>query len=80
MAEFSIDIVSPASFESLAAEISFASQLLCRIDRERTDGELEIEFFHLARILEADAKMKFSLPSFLSVVEDACAELRGVPS
>ncbi|MFL9584415.1 hypothetical protein [Stenotrophomonas sp. AB1(2024)] len=80
MTRFSVDFVSPTSFESLAAEISFESQLLCRIDQERVDGVPEIEFFHLTRILETDVKMKFSLPDFLKVIEDACSDLRQIPS
>lgn len=80
MDKFSIDFVSPTSFNTLAAEISFESQILCRIDQERIDGVLEIEFFHLTRILDADVKMRFSLSDFLKVVEDACADLRGIAS
>lgn len=75
MRGFSIDYVSPMNFESLAAEISFNSQLLCRIDQERVDGVLEIEFFHLTRAIEAGVEMKFSLPEFLKVVEDTCSDL-----
>lgn len=80
MTGFSIDYVSPMDFESLAAEISFNSQLLCRIDQERVDGVLEIEFFHLTRAIEAEVKMKFSLPEFLKIVEDTCSELRATSS
>jgi len=80
MEKFSIDFVSPMSFNSLAAEISFESQILCRIDQERVDGVFEVEFSHLTRILNADVNMKFSLPDFLKVVEDACSELRGIAS
>jgi len=75
MTGFSIDYVSPMDFESLAAEVSFDSQLLCRIDQERGDGVLEIEFFHLTRAIERDVKMKFSLPEFLKVIEETCSDL-----
>jgi hypothetical protein len=80
MDKFSIDVVSPMSCNSLAAEISFESQILCRIDQERVDGVLEVEFFPLTRILNADVRMKFSLPDLLKVVEDACSDLRGIAS
>ncbi len=80
MTGFSIDYVSPTNFESVAAEISFNSKLLCRIDQERVDGVLEIKFFHLTRAIEADVEMKFSLPEFLKVVEDTCSDLRAISS
>jgi hypothetical protein len=80
MTNFSVDFVSLNNFESLAAEISFRSQILCRIDRERRDGVLEVEFFHLGRRLKFDVRMKFPLPEFLSVVEEACSEPRQIPS
>lgn len=79
MANFSVDFVSPVDFESLAAEVSFESQLLCRIDMERQDGVFEIEFFHLTRILASDVKMKFSLAEFLSVIEQVSSDLRQIP-
>lgn len=80
MTDFSVDFVSLNNFESLSAEISFRSQILCRIDRERRDGVLEVEFFHLARTLEFDVRMIFPLPDFLGVVEEVCSELRQIPS
>jgi len=48
---------------------------LCRIDQERGDGVLEIEFFHLTRAIEPDVKMKFSLEEFLKVIEETCSDL-----
>ena len=80
MTGFSIDFVSPARFNSLAAEISFESQILCRIDKEREDGVFEIEFFHEARLLGAEVKMKFSVQDLLKVVDQACADLRDIPA
>jgi hypothetical protein len=79
MSGFSVDFVSPAKFNSLAAEVSFESQILCRIDKERADGALEIEFFHETRLLGVDPKMKFPIKDFLEVVEQACTELRNIP-
>lgn len=79
MTNFSIDFVSPPTFDSLAVEVSFCSQLLCRIDRERQDGALEVEFFHLARALGDEVTMKLSLAEFLQVVEHASAELLAIP-
>jgi len=79
MTNFSIDFVSPPTFDSLAVEVSFCSQLLCRIDRERQDGALEVEFFHLARVLRDEVTLKFSLADFLQVVEHASAELLAIP-
>lgn len=79
MTGFSIAFVSPPSFDSLAVEVSFQSQLLCRIDRERQDGALEVEFFHLARVLKDDVTMKFPLSEFLQVIERASADLLAIP-
>lgn len=78
MANFSIDFVSPTGAESLAAEISFEGQLLCRIDRERHDGVLEIEFFHLSRVLASQVTMKFSLPEFLAVIDEVRSDLQQI--
>lgn len=79
MGKFSIDFVSPANAESLAAEISFEGQLLCRIDRDRHEGVLEIEFFHLSRVLASEVTMKFPLSEFLSVVEQVRSDLQQIP-
>lgn len=79
MEKFSIDFVSPANAESLAAEISFDDQLLCRIDRDRHDGALEIEFFHLSRVLASEVTMKFPLLEFLSVLDQVRSDLQQIP-
>lgn len=80
MGSFSTDFVSPTNFDSLAVEISYDSQILCRIDRESADGALEIEFFHKARLLADDVNMKFPVLEFLRAVEEACVDLREIPS
>ena len=78
MGSFSTDFVSPTNFDSLAVEISYDSQILCRINRESADGTLEIEFFHEARLLADDVNMKFPVLEFLSAVEEACVDLREI--
>lgn len=80
MVRFSTDFVSPTNFDSLAVEISYDSQILCRIDMERADGTLEIEFFHEKRLLAHDVSLKFSVVDFLRAVEDACVSLREIRS
>ena len=76
MKEFSVDFVSPASFAFLAAEVSFQSQIVCRIDMERSDGTLQIEFFHEARLLDPTVSMKFPLSDFMRVIEQVRVDLR----
>lgn len=76
MGAFSIDFVSPASYENLAVEISFNGQLLCQISREREDGVLEVEFFHDYRMLDVEVPLKFSIHDFLLVFNQACDDLK----
>lgn len=80
MGSFSTDFVSPTNFDSLAVAISYDSQILCRIDKERADGVLQIEFFHEARLLAHDVTMKFPVLEFMCAVEQACIDLREIPS
>lgn len=75
MNAFTVDFVSPVTFEGLAAEISFNGQLLCRVDRERPDGALDVEFFHEHRFLERDARLKFPVSDFLQIFNEVCDEL-----
>lgn len=76
MNAFTIDFVSPVSYESLAVEISFNGQLLCQINKERGDGALEVEFFYGYRLLEAEVLLKFPVSDFLLVFNQACDELK----
>lgn len=73
---FTVDFVSPVTFEGLAAEISFGGQLLCRVDKERKDGALEVEFFHGYRLLQAQVRLKFPAIDFLQVFNEVCEELK----
>lgn len=76
MNAFSIDFVSPASYENLAVEISFSGQILCRISTERSDGILEVEFLHDHRMLSAEVLLKFPIKDFLVVFNQACDDLK----
>lgn len=79
MGRFSLDFVSPADFEQIAAEISFSGQLLCRIDREGSDRELRITFFPDLRLENLSADMRFPLRDFLAIVSEVCADLKNIP-
>ena len=71
---FTVDFVSPVDFDFLAAEISYRGQIVCRVTNERDDGELEVDFFYLAR----DPLEPITVPfqELLKLLTDVGSELR----
>jgi hypothetical protein len=74
MNKFTVDFVCPGRYEYLAAEISFDRQIVCRINCEREDGELMIEFFFDYR--DKLDPIEFPLSDFLGLVNSLSSELR----
>ncbi len=74
--DFHIDFFSDSQYEMMTAEISFKGQILCQINKDKGDENLEIEFFHESRILQEEVKMKFDLVEFEKMLVVARCELK----
>ncbi|HYG06526.1 MAG TPA: hypothetical protein VD865_08945 [Stenotrophomonas sp.] len=76
MTNFSVDFVSPVEYENLAAEVSYAGQLLCRIRTERPDFELELEYFFDFRLPVVPLVIPFA--EFMELVSEVAEEVRAL--
>lgn len=65
--------------EHLMAEISFAGQRLCIIEKEHGNENMEIEFLTDLYVLPESVQMKFRLSDFESAIRTARAELAKCP-
>lgn len=79
MKEFDIDFVSDTNHEHLMAEISFAGQRLCILNKEHGNENMEIEFLTDLYILPESVQMKFKLSDFESAIRTAREELSKCP-
>lgn len=73
---FEITFFSDSKYEEITAEISYKDQILCQLNKDKGPNNIEIEFFSDARILSEQDAMKFSLNSFLQILEEATEELK----
>jgi hypothetical protein len=65
--------------EHLMAEISFAGQRLCILEKELGNENMEIEFLTDLYVLPESVRMKFRLSDFEGVIRTAREELAKCP-
>lgn len=68
---FDISYFSDSNYEELTVEISFKEQLLCQLNKDKGTSAIEIEFFADMRLLPTNVAMKFSLDSFMEVLQES---------
>ncbi|WP_241597704.1 hypothetical protein [Rosenbergiella epipactidis] len=73
---FEITLFSDSQYEEITAEISYKDQILCQLNKDNGPNNIEIEFFSDARLLAEQNAIKFSLNSFLQILEEASKELK----
>lgn len=73
---FEITLFSDSQYEEITAEISYKDQILCQLNKDNGPNNIEIEFFSDARLLAEQNAIKFSLNSFLQILEEASEELK----
>lgn len=73
---FEITFFSDSKYETITAEISYKDQIVCQLNKDKGPDNIEIEFFSDARMLAEQNAMKFSLSSFLQILEEAMEELK----
>ncbi len=75
MKDFSIDFFSDSKYTKMTAEISFEGQILCQVNKDKGNNNMEIEFFHDQRVLQRDVTMKFPVADFLETLKAVTEDL-----
>ena len=73
--DFSIDYLSDTQYEKITIEISYKEQILCQLNKDKGNDNIEIEFFHESRILPDQVIFKFPLEEFISLLNELKQDL-----
>jgi hypothetical protein len=73
--DFSIDYLSDTEYEMITIEISYKEQILCQLNKDKGNDNIEIEFFHESRILADQVIFKFPLEEFISLLNELKQDL-----
>ncbi|MEQ4923745.1 hypothetical protein [Proteus hauseri] len=73
---FEITFFSDSKYEEITVEITYDSQILCQLNKDKGINEIEIEFFSDAKILSEENPMKFKLSDFLEILNEAVDDLK----
>lgn len=67
---FCVDYFSDTKYEKITIEISYKDQVLCQLNKDKGDDNIEIEFFHEFRELPKEVALKFPLDEFICLLNE----------
>ena len=73
--DFSIDYLSDTEYEMITIEISYKEQILCQLNKDKGNDNIEIEFFHESRRLADQVIFKFPLEEIISLLNELKQDL-----
>ncbi|ODI96653.1 hypothetical protein BFR91_03425 [Acinetobacter pittii] len=73
--DFSVDYFSDTRYEKITIEISYKNQILCQLNKDKGNDNIEIQFFHEWRILPDQVIFKFPLEEFISLLNELKQDL-----
>lgn len=68
--EFSVDYFSDTKYKKITLEISYKGQILCQLNKDKGDDDIEIEFYYDFRELPINVEFKFPLDEFITLLNE----------
>lgn len=73
--DFNVDYFSDTRYEKITIEISYKNQILCQLNKDKGNDNIEIQFFHEWRILPNQVIFIFPLEEFISLLNELKQDL-----
>lgn len=73
--DFNVDYFSDTRYEKITIEISYKNQILCQLNKDKGNDNIEIQFFHEWRILPDQVIFIFPLEEFISLLNELKQDL-----